>query len=391
MGKKVLYKTNFYFNFFEKNKYPNIYTSIKSIVNSIPINAKTLNDFEPEDFGTLIIELFPSYLTYQVNSRFTFDLQKIFRVKGYCIAIGKEENLEGYLKTNFKPNFRTSMRRRLKGLETCFNINYSMFYGHIKQSEYHLIMSTLRIMLIRRFNQRNNKNLILNKWEVYYSTTFDLINTKKASLYVIYDDTKPIQISLSYHNDKILFLAIPTYDIDYAKFGLGNISVLKILEWCIVNKYDVMDMGFGAFDYKVKWCNETYDFEHHLFYTKSSMLSRILVFYISAKTKLINYLLSKKVNLYYHQLKTFSLGRKKSDQKKFNKTKVDINSTELNKCTIVYPLKDNSFAFLRRALYDFLYTCQEHASKVEVYEFERNRIYFFKVESQILKITYEIK
>ncbi|WP_299164505.1 GNAT family N-acetyltransferase [uncultured Eudoraea sp.] len=389
MGNKVLYKTNFYFNFFEKNIYPKIYTSIKSNVNTIPINSKTLNDFELEDFGTLIIELFPSYLTYQLDSRYAFDLLKIFRVKGYCITIGKEESLEGYLKTYFKPNFRTSMRRRLKGLEKCFNVSYRMFYGNIERGEYDYLMNELHAMLIRRFAQRNDQNMALSRWKDYYDNTFELINENKASLYVIYDDVKPIQISLSYHCDKILFLSIPSYNIDYSKFGLGNISVLKILEWCIVNKYEVMDMGFGAFDYKVKWCNQTYDFEHHLFYTKSSILSRMLVFYISVKTKLINYLLSKKVNLYYHQLKTFFLGGKKSDLKKFSKEQVDANSLELNKCKIIYPMKDNSFAFLRRALCDFLYTYQENVSKVEVYEFERNRTFFFKVENQILKITYE--
>lgn len=389
MRKKILYKTNFYHNLFVKNKYPNIYASIKSNINSISINCKTTNDFELEDYDTLVIELFPSYLSYQVDSRYAFDLQKIFRVKGHCIRINKEENIEEYLKTNFKPNFRTSMRRRLKGLETCFDITYRMFYGYIKESEYNLIMNSLHTMLIRRFNQRNDNNLILNNWEDYYNTALAMINTKKASLFVIYDDTKPIQISLSYHNDEILFLAIPSYDIDYAKFGLGNISVMKLLEWSIINEYSIIDMGFGSFDYKVKWCNKTYDFEHHLFYTKSSIHSRALVYFIGVKTKLINYLISKKVNVYYNQLKTFFLGKKKSDIKKYNKEIVDTNSIELNKSNIIYPRKDKSFSFLKSALYDFLYIYQEHASKVEVYELEKNRTYFFKTDNQSLKITFE--
>lgn len=89
-------------------------------------------------------------------------------------------------------------------------------------------------------------------------------------------------------------MSIPSYDIDYAKFGLGNISVQKLLEWCIANDYKMLDMGFGAFDYKIKWCNDVYDFEHHIFHRKSSLVSSTLVFLITLKTKLINYLLEKK-------------------------------------------------------------------------------------------------
>lgn len=390
MGKKVLYKTNFYFNFFENKRLPNIYTSIQYKGNSIPIQSKTSNVFDMEDPGTLVVELFPSYFTFQIDSRNAFDLQKIFRVKGHCIAIEESENLENYLKKHFKPNFRTSMRRRLKGLEKCFNVSYKMLYGNIERGEYDLIMNELRSMLIRRFDQRNDENLALGRWKDYYANTFELINDKKASLYVIYDDAKPIQISLSYHCDKILFLSIPSYNIDYSKFGLGNISVYKILEWCIANDYKILDMGYGAFDYKVKWCNETYNFQHHVFYTKSSILSRILLFSFTIKTKLINYLISRKVNVYFHKLRNFALGKKRSDLLEFDLEKVDDNSVVLSNYRTIHQLKGDSYTFLKRAINDFAYTQLEHVSKIKVYEIERNKTYFFNTENQTLKVTYKI-
>jgi hypothetical protein len=386
MSQKILAKENFYFNFYENKEVPNVYSSIYYRGNAMPIYSQTIFD-KVLGADTFIVELFPNYFDFQINDEYANNLQKIFRVKGYCIALTKLGSLEDYLRAHFKPNFRTAMRRRVKGLEKCFNVHYRLFYGNIKRAEYDFLMNVLHTMLIRRFNQRNDKNMALGRWKDYYTDTFALINENKASLYVIYDDEKPIQISLSYHYDKILFLAIPSYDIDYAKFGLGNISVLKLLEWCIANSYEILDMGFGAFDYKVKWCNKIYDFEHHLFYMKSSILSRILVLFIGTKTKLVNFLLSKKVNLIYHRLKAFILGKKKSDLIRFSKEKVHIDSIELNKCKVIYPLKDDSYAFLRRAIYDFLYTQQEHVSKIKVYEFERNRTYFFKIESQVQKIT----
>lgn len=390
MGRKVIYKTNFYFNFYERKILPNIYTSIQYQGNSIPLQPRTPKDLKLEDVATLVVELFPSYFTFQINGSYALDIHKIFRVKGYCISIEGSENVENYLKQHFKPNFRTSMRRRLKGLEKCFNVSYKMLYGNIIRDEYDFIMNALHAMLIRRFAQRNDENMALNRWKDYHANTFELINEKKASLYVIYDDGKPIQISLSYHRGKILFLAIPSYNIDYSKFGLGNISVLKILEWCIANDYKTLDMGFGAFDYKVKWCNKTYNFEHHVFYTKSSIRSRMLLFSIAIKTKLINYLISKKVNIYYHMLKTAILGKKKSDLIKFDLQMVDNNAEVLSSYRTIHPLNDESFIFLRSAINDFAYSQFEHVSKIKVFEFERNKIYFFQAKNQTLKVTYKI-
>jgi len=390
MGRKDIYKTNFYFNFYERKILPNIYTSIQYQSNSIPLQSRTPKGLKLEDVGTLVVELFPSYFTFQINEPNALDIQKIFRVKGYCISIEGSENVENYLTKHFKTNFRTTMRRKLKGLENCFNVSYKMLYGNIARDEYDFIMDELHTMLIRRFAQRNDENMALNRWKDYYANTFALINEKKASLYVIYDDAKPIQISLSYHRGKILFLAIPSYNIDYSKFGLGNISVFKILEWCIANDYKTLDMGFGALDYKVKWCNETYNFEHHVFYTKSSIRSRMLLFSITIKTKLINYLISKKVNIYYHKLKTAMLGKQKSDLIKFDLQKVDNNSEVLSTYRTIHPLTDDSFTFLRRAINDFAYAQFVHVSQIKVFEFERNKVYFFQAEKETLKVTYNI-
>lgn len=387
MGRKVMIKTNFYFNFFENKWIPGIYSTIT--YNNTPLPFKTNTEHEQTtNFDTLVVQLFPTYFDFQINDQYTLDLQKIFKAKGYCISIEGYKNVENYLKTQFKPNFRTSMRRRLRALEKCFNVSYKMLFGNIEWDEYDFIMNELRTMLIRRFAQRNDENIALGRWKDYYDNTYKLIKEKKASLFVIYDDAKPIQISLSYHCDKILFLSVPSYNIDYSKFGLGNISVLKILEWCIANDYKILDMGFGAFDYKVKWCNKIYNFEHHVFYTKSSIVSRIQLFLFTSRTKLINYMISKKVNVYYHRLKDTLMGKKKSDLLKFDLESVDNNSVAINSYKTIQPLKEDSYIFLRPAINDFAYTQLEPASKIEVFEIERNKIYLFKVKNQTSKVTY---
>src|SRR5690606_41905928 len=63
-----------------------------------------------------------------------------------------------------------------------------------------------------------------------YTTLF---RSKRASFFVIYDGDHPIEISLNYHLNDVLFSSISSFDIDYAKFGLGHIEIHKQLEWCL--------------------------------------------------------------------------------------------------------------------------------------------------------------
>lgn len=391
MGWKVLKKTNFYNSFCEKRSVPSCYFEIHTRYNPDPIYHNSTIAALDLSIGTYIIELFPSYLTFQVNRHYRRKLKKIFRVKGYSITIDQLEHVDQYLGTHFKPNFRTSMRRRLKGLETCFDVNYRMFYGNMVREDYDFIMEGLQRMLIRRFDQRNDNNVSLNRWEELYNNTFALINAQKASLFVIYDGPKPIQISLSYHFDKIMFLSIPSYDIDYSKFGLGNISVQKLLDWCIENSYKILDMGYGAFDYKVKWCNEIYEFEHHVFYDKSSVISTSLMRFATLKTQLINFLIANKVNIHYHRIKSIFIGKKKSDQAAYRIEKIDFDIAELWNYKKVYPLIDESYAFLRKSIFDFLYTHLEHRKNVQVFELVGMKSYVVKGAHQAQKISFDCK
>lgn len=391
MLSKFIAKKNFYFTFFEQRLVPACYKELTyqnfKIPDLIAIGSGKLNLNTP----VLFIELFPSYFIPRIEIPSGFDLKKIFRVKGFCININNLEDIDRYILANFKPNNRTSLRRRLKGLETSFDVRYEIFYGNITKKEYSFLMEALHKMLTRRFNQRDDTNIPLQKWDYYLSSVFDLINQKKASLYVIYDDEKPIQISLSYHYEKIVFLSIPSYDIDYAKFGLGNIAVHKLLEWCISNGYEILDMGYGAFDYKLKWCNHTYNFEHHIFYKSKSTISYLVVGLITLKTRVINYLLTKNVNVFYHQLK--SLFSKKNDQVDFEYIIIPNNdkSKAHIKMESIDFLCNEKFSFLKKSVYDFLYTSKEHVADVKVYKINTHDTYLIKGLHNSQHIQYKIQ
>lgn len=387
MGRKRFKKADFYFEFFEKRTVPEIYRALSLKNTQKPIYEKNFLASQASDVQWYI-RLFPSYFDFKINRHPKLLLKKIFRVKGFAIDLDSE-SIDDYLRTHFKPNFRTSLRRRFKGLETCFNIRYVMYHGHIEREEYESIMQNLRLMLIRRFNQRNDKNTVLNKWDYYHLNTFPMINRKSASLFVIYHDSKPIQISLSYHHNNIFFLSIPSYDIDYAKFGLGNLAIKKLLEWCFEHSYRMLDMGYGAFDYKVKWCNMNYNFEHHLFYNKSSFVSWLKVGYVTLKIRFINFLLAKNINVIYHRYKNLLLGKKKTLPTKYSIKKESVDRKELSKFTRVDPILDGSYAYLRKPLYDFAYSQLKSVALIEVYEGPNKEEYCFVSNEQIQKIILE--
>jgi len=59
-------------------------------------------------------------------------------------------------------------------------------------------------------------------------------------------------------------------------------------------------------------------------------------------------------------------------------------------CKCINPFADDNYLFLRKAIYDFLYTQLEHISKIEVYELEKNKSYILKGEKNLQKIIYKI-
>ncbi|MEJ1222342.1 GNAT family N-acetyltransferase [Sediminicola sp. 1XM1-17] len=389
MVSKFIAKRNFYFSFFEKQVVPSPYKTLTYSGHALPVSEYRDNFKNTGGTPVLCVELFPSYFDAIIEVPPGVKVEKIFRINGFCINIGDTQDINSYIKANIKSNLRTVLKRKTKGLETSFDIRYKLYYGQINKEDYDFLMQSLHGMLTRRFNQRDDQHESLKRWDSYVSSVFDLIHEKKASLYVIYDDQKPIQISLNYHCDKIVFLAIPSYDIDYAKFGLGNIAVQKILEWSINNGYKILDMGYGAFDYKLKWCNHTYTLEHHLFYQKGSYIAPIIVGVISLKTRLVNFLVSKGVNKFYHSLRSKFSKKPETGEIEYYLDETFKELSDYTNHKRIDFMNHDSYSFLKKPVYDFLYTNLEHIAKVEVYEVQENLSYVIKGPKNIQKIVFK--
>src|SRR5690606_10485772 len=100
-----------------------------------------------------------------------------------------------------------------------------------------------------------------------------------------------------------------------------------------------------------------------------------------------NYLLEKKVNIMYRRFKDVFSRKKGFDPTEFTFEKGDPSLEELQQSKRIDPLIDDSYAFLRRSVYDFLYINLENVSYIEVYELKSNKVFYFKGKKQAQKVV----
>ena len=385
---KTKRKQDFYYRLFVDRKLPATMASIKYVQGMQGGKSFEFTQTDPPFRGSSVALYCPDYLEYLHATDTGLLCKRIFREKGFAIDLNGFAAGEDYLRSHFKPNFRTALRRRIQGLETCFDITYRMFFGTMEQDDYTFLMNSLKAMLTRRFNQRNDENRALANWAYFESQTLELIRSKNASLFVIYDGDKPIQITLNYQMGPVFFQAIPSYDIDYAKFGLGNIAIYKILEWCFSHGITLLDMGYGAFDYKLKWCNFVYKFDHQVFYRRNSPISQLFLLNTVAKTRLLNFLLKKRVNVYYHQLNHRIVGGKESDLREPLTSPMALNDFNPNGMRELKPATDTRHKFLLKPLYDFAYTQNEPVSGIRVFEVTEGSEYVLLGSEEGLRLEF---
>jgi len=314
------------------------------------------------------VKLFPTYLTpsFLTHSSYKFKVIPQKKINGYAIVLNKSQKVIEFLNSQYSKSFRANIKRLTNRFETCFTATYKMYYGHISEEDYQYYMSALHVMLVNRFNQRNDKNDILTHWDFYLKTTHQLINDKNASLFVIYANNVPVHICINHHYNNIFFVSIPSYNINYAKFALGNISIFKLLEWSINNGYDMLDMAYGDLEYKRRWCTLIYHFDHHIIYNKESFKSQLLAFLEIGIIKTKNFLKKYNIDTLVKKIKTFNLKNRTTDlEPTFNV----IENPTINYAQLIEIDYNNSNdGFLKKHVFDFLYKHKEHIDSVKVYK-----------------------
>ncbi|WP_108244250.1 GNAT family N-acetyltransferase [Muricauda brasiliensis] len=318
--------------------------------------------------------LVPSYFT--VDQLFSCNIRTVDQYNwGYSIDLSNCSSIDDYLSSQFKSKPRSIIRRYVNRLETCFPISYKLYHGELEKEIYNTVFDALRNMIQARFREREDTHKEMWRWEELKQNTYQQILNKQASLFVIYDGTKPIEISLNYHLGPVLFSSVSSYDLDYGKFGLGHVEIYKQLEWCLSNGYKLFEMGVGGMDYKRKWSNHIYQFSHWIITPKENLFLGLVGKIELWKIRLKEYLKSKKVNeLRDRVIELINFGKTKKivlDEVDFSTEAVN-GQIELQMLTLLTPKEVEQIEGLRKAINDFLYTNTLAYSKIKVYKLNSN-------------------
>ena len=330
----------------------------------------------------------PSYIKVTKKEfNYPIGFKSIKQYNGYYIDLDGYAKIEDYLKDRFSSSSRQLLRAGKKRLEICFNSSYKMYYGDIDKSLYDDLFKQFYKMLKQRANEKGIENRNLKHWDLYTKEVYNMILNKQASLFVIYDGTKAINISLNMHLGKTVFLFITTYDINYSKFRLGHTNWMLQLEWFIKNNIKIIDFNKGNIEYKKRWANNEYHFEYHFFYSKSNILSRLKVLRALSILKLKQVLRNGNINTYYYNF----LDKLKDNKESFKKLNYELIQQELpnEKEHIVMISNDefDQYSFLRRIVYNYLYLSKLHIDEVIVYkELSNEECFYIKSKKESFNI-----
>jgi len=223
---------------------------------------------------------------------------------GFLTNLKNFKSFEDYFNVSFSKKSRYKFKSYQRNLENNFKISYKHFYGDISKEDYDKVFEHFKKLLEKRFNDKleSNNNLDPDEWNFYYESTYKLILEKKASLYVIFDKDYPIAMSLNYFSDDILFFAITGFDINYHKYNLGKVHLMKLYQWSFENNIKVFDLSKGYYDYKERWANQSYFFKNHIYYDSTSIKSTIIAKSLKWAFTLKQFLRDKKINVLLHKI-----------------------------------------------------------------------------------------
>ncbi|MDO5987891.1 GNAT family N-acetyltransferase [Flavivirga amylovorans] len=359
--------------FLGENSLPPIYSKVTD-GNGVDYNINVKSNFGLKD-QVLIVKDIPDYLNIHINKQLTnFVVNRITTLKGHFIELHSFKNIADYLKSNFGTKSRSNLRRYQNRLETCFNIKYIVYYGSIEKQEYNRLFITLKDLLIRRFKEKKEANYELQHLEEFQDVVYDLILNKKANLFVIYDGNKPISIRINMHKKALSFYILSGFDIDYSKFHLGTLDMLKNIEWCIDNDFEIYDLLKGYDYYKKKWATKTHYYYNHIIYNSNSinlsLIGKSRTIKENIKYKCYNVFKKYYLDTKYKEFKKSIYRVKNTFTKKEKLFKIsDFDSKISNELIKIDIEKDGAYAFLRKPVYDFLFINNESTNNVTVSKF----------------------
>lgn len=284
---------------FTKTKYLPVYINLgENFTNGL---SYTLSP-NHKDFKNKVA-LVHDVIDYPDTNYTNTDGVKLIKVKQYKGVRGDLSNFktsDDIISSSFSSSkAKYNFKRSIKLLEEQHQITYKVYCGSIDRTIYDKEMAAFKNLISTRFDDKSEFNTVLPMWPFYEDLIYPLILEKKASLNVIYDKEQPIAMSINFIDTQTLMVAIRSFDISYYRMNIGNIEIFKLIEWCISNGITTLDFSKGEVDYKKRWCNDVYEFYHHILYDSKSMTSSVIGRSMAYYFKLKQYLRDKNVNNLY--------------------------------------------------------------------------------------------
>jgi len=355
------------FTLIKRLEFP-IYSKVINKVSSKPINnfIKTTENSNLKIYIYYVLEI-PPYVEPTVTD--SFKRLTFYRMSGFLVNLEGFKSLNDYMSYQFTKKNRNKIKSYSRRLETCFNITYKLYFGNIEKQDYERLMEVLENMIKRRWDGRSEKHQDVENLELYKKIMYQFILEKKASMFVIYDNEKPISITLNSHYEGIMIGNIIAYDIDYAKFSLGNIDVYKLLEWCFENNYKILDLGVIFLSYKKQWSNVIYTCRNDIVYNKFSVFNTCFAYAIYSLFRLKLYLTKKNIlkdNVDLAHDNSNILDDNTEIERDFKIA--EQKNLEINSDFIKINIETDNHSFLRKTIYDYLYLNFENKNAVTIYK-----------------------
>ncbi|RAJ16037.1 GNAT family N-acetyltransferase [Arenibacter echinorum] len=357
-----------------KNSPEKIIYSQESIGNNSKSGIHILEDVPPY----VNIEFQEKYDSYQILNSSVLD---------FYVNLEGCSDVQEYLKSQMGAKSRSRLRGLVNRLEKCFDITYKIYFGEITKEEYELLFEYLKKFIEERFSQRGDKHQAMEEWNLYKERTFEMILKKEASLYVIYNENRPIDICLNYHIASVYVNKIRSYDIDYSKFRLGYIDIIKQLEWCLENNYAIFDLMRGDLRYKREFCNVITNFDRYILYPKNSFGAKLL-----ANIKMKELLLRPKLRFIKDGIrKVLKKNNSENDFQENDQPEMKITELTLfpkNAKSELINLNQEEYSSLRKGVYEFQYSTSEYSKDIQIYKLTNEPGSFIvKGTSKIIKIS----
>ena len=189
-------------------------------------------------------------------------------------------------------------------MDKSFQVKFEVLYGNqMSRDDFNSVFEKFKLLLEKRYNNKRINNHWLNerKWEYLEEVFFEMQKSKRAILFILSVNGKPVAFSSNFKSDDIVFSFLPAFDVEYSKFNPGTYLNYKILDWCIKNDVRIYDFSKGDYDYKKTWGNLEYGFEYHILYDPTSIKSRLISKSVHLFFEAKQYLRKMKIHETYHK------------------------------------------------------------------------------------------